>query len=194
LAWRRKENILKLCLSLVAAAAVSLALIAPGLAGAVTTPTGNTDTIYMKEAKDALVFVAPKTITEGDELKVVNSTDPKKHGPHTFSLVTKASLPKTKGARQKCFTPKHICMAIADWHGVKGEGPVTKNPAKAGAAGWDTLGSISEEGDSWFTGKKGQSVEQIVGFDTATGPQSIYFLCAIHPWMQGSTTVLPSAG
>ena len=45
-------------------------------------------------------------------------------------------------------------MAIAKWHGVKGEGPPTKNPAKAGKPGWDTEGSLSKTGDSWFTGEK----------------------------------------
>ncbi len=174
------------------AAATTLALLGPGLAGAETAATGTTDTIYMKEIKGALKFVGPKTVTLGDELKIVNSTDPKKIGPHTFSLVTQGSLPKTKGARQKCFTPKHICKAIADWHGVKGEGPVTINPVEAGLEGWDTEGSsASKEGDSWFTGKKGQSFQQQVTVVSAT-PKTIYFMCAIHPWMQGKTTVEPA--
>jgi hypothetical protein len=175
-----------------AAATALLALFAPGLAGAETAATGYTSTIYMKEVKGALKFLGPKTVTVGDELKIVNSSDPKKHGPHTFSLVTQGSLPRTKGARQKCFTPKHICKAIADWHGVKGEGPVTINPVEAGLEGWDTEGTVSKDGDSWFSGKKGQSFQQQVTFDVSTGPKPIYFMCAIHSWMQGKTTVLPA--
>jgi len=123
---------------------------------------------------------------------VINETDPKKVGPHTLSLVTKGSLPKTPNARKNCFTPKHICLAIAKWHGVKGEGPVTVNPAKAGPEGWSTLGSASKKGDSWFTGnKKGTSFSQQVTADPATTP-TLYFVCAIHPWMQGKTNVLPA--
>ena len=181
--------------SLVAVAAtaiMALAAFGPGLAGAAVTPTGTTDTIYMKEVKGALKFVGPKTVTVGDELKIVNSTDPKKGGPHTFSLVTKGSLPKTPSARKQCFTPKHICKAIADWHGVKGEGPVKINPVEAGEAGWDTEGDLTKEGDSWFTGKKGQSFGQQVTADPATTP-ALYYLCAVHPWMQGKTTVLPAS-
>ena len=53
---------------------------------------------------------------------MLNQTNPKQVGPHTFSLVTKGSIPKTPKARQTCFTPKHICMSIAKWHGVKGNG------------------------------------------------------------------------
>ena len=96
---------------------------------------GPANTVYIKDGKGGLRFEAPKTIVAGEDLTVLNQTNPQQVGPHTFSLVTKGSLPKTPKARQTCFTPKHICMAIAKWHGVKGNGPVTKNPAKAGADG-----------------------------------------------------------
>lgn len=157
-----------------------------------TVEAGAANTIYMKADKQGLRFVAPKTIVAGEELNVINQSDPRKVGPHTFSLVTKGSLPKTAKARQLCFTPKHICKAIAAWHGVKGNGPVKVNPAEAGAAGWDTLGSVSEKGDSWFTGnKKGTSFLQPVTVDTSAGASRIYFICAIHSFMQGSINVLP---
>ena len=143
--------------------------------------------------KGGLRFEAPKTIVAGEDLEVLNTTNPKQVGPHTFSLVTKGSIPKTPKARQTCFTPKHICMAIAHWHGTNGNGPVTKNPTKAGAAGWDTLGSVTKTGDSWFTGEKksGTSIVQPV---TAAAGTTIYFMCAIHPFMHGSIEVLPPAG
>ncbi len=68
-----------------------------------------------------------------------------------------------------------------------------ENPAEAGLDGWDTLGSVTKKGDSWFTGNKaGTSFEQPVTVDTSAGPSRIYFLCAIHPWMQGSTEVVPA--
>lgn len=159
--------------------------------GTSTTPT--VPTVYIKgNSEGNLRFVAPKTVVDGEELAVVNTTDPHKVGPHTFSLVTKGSVPKTAKARQLCFTPNHICKAIASWHGVKGNGPPTKNPAEAGATGWDTLGSLTKEGDSWFTGEKpGTSFEQPVSVDTSAGASRIYFICAIHPWMHGSINVLP---
>lgn len=148
-------------------------------------------TVYMKDGKAGLRFVAPKTIVNGEELEVVNQTNPRRVGPHTFSLVTKGSLPKTRRARQLCFTPKHICKAIADWHGVKGNGPVKVNPV-IGPNGWSTVGSVSKKGDSWFTGEKpGTSISEPTSFDTSAGATRIYFICAVHPWMQGSTNVLP---
>lgn len=175
-----------------AAALILLSLFGSSLATGADGPA--TATVYMKADKKGLRFVAPKTVVAGESLRVLNQSDPRKVGPHTFSLVTKSSLPKTPKARKLCFTKNHICKAIAVWHGVKGNGPVKQNPAKAGLEGWDTLGSsVTQKGDSWFSGNKaGGSFEQAVTVDVSTGPSRIYFLCAIHPWMQGSTEVVPA--
>jgi hypothetical protein len=180
-------------------ALVALGAIVPALAlGAgdgesTAAATASVPTVFIKAGKAGMRFVAPKTVTTGEELKVINQTDPHKVGPHTFSLVTQGSLPKTPKAQKVCFTKNHICKAIAKWHGVKGNGPVKENPAEAGAAGWDTLGTVKIKGDSWFTGNKpGTSIVQQVSVDTSAGPQRIYFLCAIHPWMRGSINVLPA--
>ena len=55
------------------------------------------------------------------------------------------------------------------------------------------MGSLTEKGDSWFTGEKpGTSIVQKVNVDTSAGPTRIYFMCAIHPWMHGTINVLPS--
>jgi hypothetical protein len=177
-----------------AAAVLAVAAAIPTLAsGASAGSSATANTILMKGGKGGLRFEGPKTIVAGEDLKVLNKTNPRQVGPHTLSLVTKGSLPKTPKARQLCFTPKHICMSIAKWHGVKGNGPVKFNPAEAGAAGWDTLGNLNKTGDSWFTGesKAGTSIVQPVSVDTSAGPSRLYFLCAIHPEMQGSINVLP---
>jgi hypothetical protein len=175
------------------AVAALLAVFAPTLATA-ETPVVTTDTIYIQDTKGALKFVAPESVHQGDQLKIVNETNPKKVGPHTFSLVTKSSQPKTPQARKNCFTPKHICLSIAKWHGFDPKTErITINPAKAGAPGWSTLGSTTEKGDSWFTGEKpGTSFSQPVSADPAT-TSTLYFVCAIHPWMQGSVKVLPAS-
>jgi hypothetical protein len=179
-----------LVLTVAATAAVIVGAFGTGVAGAAVTPTGVTDTITMNLEKGALGFVAPATVHQGDELNIVNETDPKKVGPHTFSMVTKGSLPKTPQARKNCFTPKHICLSISQWHGFDPKTEqITINPAKAGLPGWSTMGSTTKKGDSWFTGeKKGTSYSQQVTAE----PGTIYFMCAIHPWMQGQTTVLPA--
>jgi plastocyanin len=170
----------------VPAAALSLAFVAP--AGAATVaPTGVTAEIDMKFEKGKMFFSGPKTVTQGDTLKIVNETNPKQIGPHTFSLATKGSLPKTKDARKSCFTPKHICLSIAEWHKFNPKTEkIALDPVKAGPAGWSTMGNNSKTGDSWFTEKKGESFEQQV---TAT-PGTLYYLCAVHSFMQGQVKVV----
>lgn len=172
----------------VATAALTLVIGGSGLAGAAT-PTGVTQVISMELSKGKLKFVGPESVTVGDQLEIVNKTNPKQVGPHTFSLVTKGSLPKTPKARKNCFAPKHICLAIATWHGFSPKTErITKNPAKAGLAGWSTMGSTAKKGDSWFSGEtKGGKFSQEV---TAEPGTTLYYLCAVHPWMQGSVDVV----
>lgn len=143
-------------------------------------------TITMKTQGHRLFFDAPKTVQAGSVLRIQTLTT--NVGPHTFSLVDPSAYPKTKPARQKCFTPGHICLAIAKWQGFKPPGTITINPAKAGAAGWDTEGSLAKKGDSWFAGsKKGNSFQQIVSAEAGT---TLHFMCAVHPFMQGSIKVV----
>lgn len=167
-------------------AALSLVFAAP--VGAADVPaTGVTAEIDMKFVKGKLFFEGPATVTQGDELKIVNKTDPHKIGPHSFSLVTKGSLPKTPNARKNCFTPKHICLSVAKWHGFDPKTEqISINPAKAGPAGWSTMGSTSKKGDSWFTEKKGESFGQQVTAE----PGTLYYFCAVHSWMQGKVNVV----
>lgn len=167
-------------------AAVSFVFAAP-VGAAEIAPTGVTAEIDMKFEKGKIFFEGPATVTQGDTLKIVNSTNPKKVGPHTFSLVKKSVLPKTAAARKACFTPKHICLSIAEWHKFN---PKTEkiglNPVKAGPAGWSTAGDNAKKGDSWFTEKQGASFEQQV----TAAPGDLYYICAVHSWMQGKVKVV----
>jgi hypothetical protein len=174
--------------------ALLIALAASGSAGAETTPepvAAPKGVIKMVLKGKSLGFEAPATIEEGAELEIYNSTNPRQVGPHTFSLVTKGSLPKTASARKSCFTPKHICLSIAEWqHFNPKTEKVGLNPATAGPAGWSTSGNATgTTGDSWFTGetKSGTHITQKV---TAKAGTTLYFMCAIHPWMQGSIKVV----
>ena len=179
-----------------ALAALTLpAALAPGAAAAaevappVPEPTGHTVTIKVREVGGKLRFVGPGTVASGDELEIVDQTNPQKVGPVTFSLVGPGYLPKTKNAQARCFTPGHICWSIAEWQGVHGEGVPTINPAEAGASGWDTPGTTSAPGDSWYSGTEagghfGQEV-------TAKAGRRLWFMDAIHPWLRGTIRVVP---
>jgi hypothetical protein len=177
--------------AVIAPLALLAALVIPNLAGAAETPampTASVTTLEIKMEGKKMGFFGPKTVHEGEVLRVVNGTSPKMVGPHTFSLVTKGSLPKTAKARKTCFTPGKICMGIAHWYGLKGE-EFPKTPlVEAGKEGWDTMGTATKKGDSYFFGKKGEAVEQMV---TAKAGTTLYFMCAVHAFMQGSIKVLP---
>jgi hypothetical protein len=151
-------------------------------------PTGHTATIAFSEVAGKLRFVGPSTVVVGDELEIANKTNPLKVGPITFSLVRSGYLPKTKHAQAACFTPDHICWAIAEWQGVHGEGVPTINPSEAGEPGWDTAGTTTSSGDSWFSGSKpGRSFGQEV---TAKAGTRLWFMDAIHPWVRGTIRVV----
>jgi hypothetical protein len=143
----------------VPAAAVAVIAGSSSFAGAAETAvpeTGVTDVVKIELTKGKLKFVAPETVAYGDQLEVENETNPKQVGPHTFSLVTKDSLPKTRKAQKSCFSPKKICLAIAKWHGFNPKTEKITTPlVKVGPAGWSTMGDATgKKGDSWFTGEK----------------------------------------
>lgn len=177
-------------LVLVASTALLALAISGPVSTAAVTPTGNTAVISMELTKGKLKFVGPESVVAGDQLEIISKTNPKQVGPHTFSLVTKGSLPKTRKAMQSCFSPKKICLAIAKWHGFNPKTEkITKNLVKAGPAGWSTMGDATgKTGDSWFSGesKKGTHVSQEV---TAEAGTTLYYICAVHPEMQGSVKV-----
>jgi hypothetical protein len=183
-------------LAAAAVAVLAVAALAPTLASGATSgtpppPGATVDVLKIAGGftkGNLLHFQNPTTtVHTGDYLEIDNTTNPHQVGPHTFSLVTKNSIPKTKHARKVCFTKGHICKEIAKGLGVKGNGPPTKNPSEAGLPGWDTEGTKSTVGDTWFTGNKpNSSFVQIV---SATPGTTLYYMCAVHPFMHGKVTV-----
>jgi hypothetical protein len=173
-----------LCTVALAPAAGRAAAAAPP----VPEPTGRTVVITVEEVAGRLSFVGPEAVGEGDELEIVDRTNPQKVGPVTFSLVRRGYLPKTRRAQANCFTPGHICWAIAEWQGVHGEGVPTVNPAEAGSPGWDTMGTKAVPGDSWFSGTKagGRFGQEV----TAKAGTRLWFMDAIHPWLRGTIKVV----
>jgi hypothetical protein len=172
--------------------AVAALALGAGAAGAAEPtapePTGKTVTLRVVEGGGKLKYVGPATVAEGDTLEVVNATNPLKVGPVTFSLVRPGYLPKTRQAQARCFTPGHICWSIAEWQGVGGDGLPTINPAEAGLPGWDTPGTTSSPGDSWFSGTRpGTSFAQEV---SVKAPRRLWFMDAIHPFLRGTIKVV----
>lgn len=132
-----------------------------------------------KFIKDS-VHWAPGTVTiaSGGTLTIANlSTDPE---PHTFSIVKKEQLPRTLAQINEC----SICGEIAKSHGVNpAEPPSGPPPILTVDPGND---GFNEPGDSQFIGPH-QTVHVTI---TAKAGTKLYFMCAIHPWMQGVVKVI----
>ena len=96
----------------------------------------------------------------------------KTEDPHTISLVTRSRLPKTFDCE--------VCGEIFAAHGAGGENGGPANPVvDVGGPGYD------QPGDSTFIAPHGK-----VSFEvTAPAGTNLFFVCAIHPWMQGRIKV-----
>lgn len=178
-------------LTAVAAAASIPAIAAPGHKGsggekgshgpskATLVIKGGTTFKINKYTKDS-VHWTPGTVTigSGGTLTISNqSTDP---DPHTFSIVKKSQLPKTAAQIENC----EVCGEIAKAHGVNpaepstGPPPIpTVDPGKDG---------FNEPGDSQAIGAH-QTLKLTI---TAKPGSKLYFMCAVHPWMQGVVKVV----
>jgi hypothetical protein len=137
-----------------------------------------------------IFFDGPATVPAGDQLKIKNNTNPRAIGPHTFSLVRQKDLPEGKKRLKACAKKlKGICGAIVKWHDVNVQtGEVGENPVEVGKNGWDQKGSLKRKGDSVVLDRgRGQSYKAPV---TAPVGKTLYYICAVHPDMQGKLTVV----
>jgi hypothetical protein len=145
-------------------------------------------TISMEVAGKRLSFDGPDTVVKGQELRIVNDTSPRKVGPHTFSLVKQSLLPDTPKEFKQCFTPGKICMKIALAHKLNPKTEeIGKTVVDAGVKGWNRSFTKRQNGDSWYTEKKGGSTSRRVSASAGT---TLRFLCAVHPDMQGEIKVV----
>lgn len=148
------------------------------------------ETATFEGGRRNLQLVAPRTVKAGDLLKIENLTNPNRIGPHTFSLVTKDSLPEKGRQQRKClhFKPHTICRAIAKWHEFNFQTEtIGRDLVEVGRKGWDRKGNLRRKGDSWFTDKENQRFAQKVSADPG---KRLYFICAVHPFLQGKIKVV----
>lgn len=152
-----------------------------------TTAKAEATVISMEQEGKNLFFDGPKTVERGDTLKIKNNTNPRKIGPHTFSLVKDKDLPGDDDIRDCERELADICGAIVKWHKVDLDtGEVRRNPVEADAKGWDQLGSKKRKGDSWVAEKRKATFKQKV---TAPEGKTLTFICAVHAGMQGKIEV-----
>jgi hypothetical protein len=121
-------------------------------------------------------------VRSGGTLHIVNKAE---DGPHTLSVVKKSDLPRTTKQLNEC----SICQAIGLQFGItdpNSEAPPQQIYVDNGVA-TDTPAEFDKPGDSVFIGPApGSSANVKV---TAKKGTKLYFLCAIHPWMQAKVIV-----
>lgn len=128
--------------------------------------------------KNTFRFVAGTvTVRSGGTITLTNTTG----DPHTLSIVKRSQLARTIGQLENC----GVCKSIAKAHGVNPNGPPGPPPhlvVNVGKAGFD------QPGDSLFLGPKGPG-DRVTFKVTAKPGTTLYFMCAVHPWMQGRIQV-----
>ena len=171
----------------VAGAMLAFGLSGTGAATADDQARAGKTKILMDAVKGEDVFVGPSTVKQGSKLEVVNESNPRKRGPHTFSIVKRKLLPQTKTDGKKCFS-KGVCGAIGVAHEFDPEtGQVNKPTVEVGETGWDRAFTLDRVGDSWYTDEKGAKQSRMVSAQPGT---KLFFICAVHPFMQGKIEVV----
>jgi plastocyanin len=128
-------------------------------------------------------------IQSGGTLTFVDKTK----DAHTFSVVKKGQVPRTARAVDNCFG-KGPCDEIAIAHGAvnpdTGEEQEPTTPlVNAGKAGFNQPGdSIILPPAGGAAAAKARASKTNVKI-TAPKGKTLYFICAIHPWMQGKVEV-----
>jgi plastocyanin len=162
----------------VTAASAGLALASADGGPIVRTPE---QTIMVPNALEATTMhfePAAVTVKSGGTVTFVNSESDE---PHTVTVVNRAELPRTQAQVENC-----AACRLALGH-LKNPRDPENSPIKTyvldkGAKGFDT------RGDSVFLAPKGPHKRATVTV-TAPAGTTLYYLCAVHPWMQGQITV-----
>jgi plastocyanin len=139
-----------------------------------------------KFVKDDVRFKpATLTVKSGATVKVVNKAD--EPAPHTISFVEKKFLPKGfEFPAMDALLAAHDANPETEEIGFfqVDDGVGVPND-QAGVLEVDSLGNADNAGDSQFIAP-GQGTSFKV---TAKKGSTLYFYCAIHPWMQGKLKV-----
>ena len=121
------------------------------------------------------------TVNSGDVVRWVDR-DRDADDPHTVTIARKADLPQTIAQLEACYEPGGFCITTIEAHdpGLDEQPPFNFRVNRGGPG-------LNARGDSLLFG--GPFDQAIRGRVTAPAGRTLYYLCVIHPWMQGSITV-----
>lgn len=122
------------------------------------------------------------TVKSGGTITIVNLAA--SDGPHTFSVVARRDLPRTTSQLNNC----RICRTIAQEHGAD---PNSQAPPQflfvENGTGQNTAPNVDRPGDSAFVAPTQKA--KVTLRVTAKAGTTLYFMCAVHPWMQAKLIV-----
>jgi plastocyanin len=151
---------------------------------------GSTSTITIEQDGNELFFSGPDQINQGENLRIVNMTDPQQVGPHTFSLTKQSLIPSNGNEAKSCgrLEKESVCDNIAKAHEVNlNTGRVGRKFVDSGKEGWNLLfREQGKKGDSWYTEEEGDEKTEVV---SAREGKTLSYFCVIHPEMQDEITV-----
>jgi hypothetical protein len=177
--WRRAAAaVLVLALALVGGTAVAKSKKASNKA--TVTASGKFTSKY--KINKRAQFTSNEKFTPGTVLILSGGTltlRNKSPEPHTFSIAAKKDIPHSRRALDNCGSPGTICDTVNTAHQVGPDGNPAKPVVDVGAPG------IDQAGDSIVENPKSSQKVNV----SAKKGTTLYFVCAIHAWMQGKLRV-----
>jgi plastocyanin len=176
-------------------AIVALAIAVPAFAATVPkhvteTTVGGEKFVPNRLIADTMHFkLGTIRIQSGGTVTFVDKTK----NAHTFSIVKKGQVPRTARAVDNCFG-KGPCDEIAIAHGAVNpdtgeEQEPTTLRVNAGKAGFNQPGDSVVLPPAGGAGAAKARASKLNLKITAPKGKTLYFICAIHPWMQGKVEV-----
>ncbi len=122
------------------------------------------------------------SVKHGGTLRIVNLAP--NDGPHSWTVVKKKDLPRTKKQLNNC----KICEELGAAHGAD---PNSDQPPKwrylENGNGQNDPPNVDRPGDSALLGPNKGDVTKL--HVTAKRGKTLHFMCLIHPWMQAKLHV-----
>jgi plastocyanin len=158
----------------------SVGLLGALMVGSTTAASGRTVRVtgseqFIPNAKVMATFrfaPGPLSIRSGETVTWASDTPTE---PHTISVVAKGDLPTRIDQVFACV----VCNTILAGHFPNGFNNPPVPVLHAGGPGLDAVG------DSWLLAPGGTVSARV----SAPAGTTLHYMCAIHPWMQGTITV-----
>jgi len=176
----------KLLITVVTAVLLTTIAAGPGIADSGTTvrTLGRGFIFKPNQLAGAAFGFAPQAVIvkSGEPITFVDRDQDNDEG-HTVTIVNKADLPTSFAEADACFAATAPCGQALAAHDPNGDQqPPFKLVVNKGKPGLDT------PGDSLLFGG-GLANQSISARVTAVRGTTLYYLCALHPWMQGKIVV-----